>query len=478
VNSAPLILTDGALALSEPKAVGARGSTKVLTASSLGSCLVFISSAVVTVALAAIGQDLRLSPLDLQWVMNAELLPLAALTLVAGALGDRFGQKRIFLSGIGLFGLGAATIGFAPGFAPLIVGRFLQGLGEALILPNGLSVLGQAFPADKKARAVGIWSAAAAVASGIAPAIAGAILDHGSWRTTFLMLLPVAAGALAVGALWIPKDSLTSHPRVDVGGAALSIVGLGGLGAGLTSVTNGSGLILWVLVTLIVGLGALASLIVTERRLGDNAMLPPSLFASRSVVGANLFTALLYGPFTVMLTLIPFVMIQGVHMPTLLAGLAFIPLQVLITVVSPLAGMLCRRFGRRLPLFAGGAVVALGCAMALRIGPNATYWADIFPSILLLALGMSLAIAPLTTLVLTSVESDRAGTASGVNGAVSRAGSLFAIALLGGVLQQDGSQLFSGFHMAVAVATFTCVLATLAVFIIEPGPHVDFIPRN
>jgi MFS family permease len=242
VSSASLILTDGSLALSEPKAVGAQGSTKVLAASSLGSCLVFVSSAVVTVALAAIGRDMRLSPLDLQWVMNAELLPLAALTLVAGALGDRFGQKRIFLAGIALFGLGAAAIGFAPSFALLIVGRFLQGLGEALILPNGLSVLGQAFPADKKARAVGIWSE--------------------------------------------------------------------------------------------------------------------------------------------------------------------------------------------------------------------------------------------TTLVLTSVESDRAGTASGVNSAVSRAGSLFAIALLGGVLQQGGPQLFSGFHMAMAVAAVACVLATLAVFIIEPGPHVDFIPRD
>jgi MFS family permease len=329
VSSASLILTDGGLALSERKAIGAQGSTKVLAASSLGSCLVFVSGAVVTVALAAIGRDMRLSPLDLQWVMNAELLPLAALTLVAGALGDRFGQKRIFLSGIAVYGLGAAAIGFAPSFAPLIVGRFLQGLGEAAILPNGLSVLGQAFPADKKARAVGIWSAAAAVASGVAPAIAGAILDiHGSWRTCFLMLLPVVAGALAVGAVWIPKDSPTSHVRVDAGGAVLSTVGLGGLGAGLTSLTNGSGLTLWVLVTPIVGLGGLAGLIVTERRLGDNAMLPPSLFASRSVVGANLFTALLYGPFTVMLTLIPFVMIRGAHLPTLVAGLAFIPLQV------------------------------------------------------------------------------------------------------------------------------------------------------
>jgi EmrB/QacA subfamily drug resistance transporter len=478
VSSASLILTDRGLALSEPKAVDAQGNTKVLAASSLGCCLVFVSTAVVTIALAAIGRDMRLSPLDLQWVMNAELLPLVAVTLVAGALGDRFGQKRIFLVGIGLYGMGAAAISFAPSFASLIVGRCLQGLGEAVILPNGLSVLGRAFPADKKARAVGIWSAAAAVASGAAPAIAGAILDHGSWRMTFLMLLPVVAGALAVGAVWIPKDAPTSHARADVGGAVLSAVGLGGLGAGLTNLTNGFGSSPWVLVTLIVGLGGLAGFIVIQRRLGDSAMLPPSLFASRSVVGANLFTALLYGPFTVMLTLIPFVMIRGAHLPALVAGLAFIPLQVLITVVSPLAGVLCRRFGRRVPLFAGGAVVALGCFLALRVGPNAAYWADIFPSILLLAFGMSLAVAPLTTLVLTSVEPDRAGTVSGVNSAVSRAGSLFAIALLGGVLQQGGPQLFSGFRIAMAVAAVTCVLATLAVFIIEPGPHVDFIPQD
>jgi MFS family permease len=150
VSSASLILTDGGLALSEPKAVGAQGSSKVLAASSLGSSLVFVSSSVVTVALAAIGRDMRLSPLDLQWVMNAELLPLAALTLVAGALGDRFGQKRIFLAGIASYGLGATAIGFAPSFAPLVVGRFLQGLGGALILPMAFPCSGGAFPPTRK----------------------------------------------------------------------------------------------------------------------------------------------------------------------------------------------------------------------------------------------------------------------------------------------------------------------------------------
>jgi predicted MFS family arabinose efflux permease len=292
------------------------------------------------------------------------------------------------------------------------------------------------------------------------------------------MLVPVVVGALIVAALWIPEDSLAESPRLDARGAILSTSGLGGIGAGLTSLTNGSGMSLWVFATLAVGLGSVSSLIAHERRMGDNAMLPPSLFASRSVLGANLFTALLYGAFTVMLTLVPFLMIRGLRLSTLVAGLALIPLQVLIAVVSPLAGRFCRRFGRRLPLFAGGAAVAAGCAISLRIGPVASYWADIFPAISLVALGMSLAIAPLTTLVLTSVDPDRAGTAAGVNSAVSRAGSLLAIALLGGVLRQGGPQLFAGFHMAMGAASIACVLATLAVFIVEPGPHVDFVRQG
>ncbi|SBV32336.1 conserved membrane protein of unknown function [uncultured Sphingopyxis sp.] len=478
MSGAPLTLSDGGLALTEPEVVGERRRTMVLAASSLGSCLVFVSGAVVAVALAEIGRDLRLSPLDLQWVINAELLPLAALTLTAGALGDRFGHKLMFLAGIALFGLGAGAIILAPGFGALVAGRFVQGLGEALILPNGLSVLGQAFPADRKARAVGIWSAAGAVASGAGPAIAGAMLDEGSWRSAFLMLLPLVAAALAAGAAWIPGDRRGRGARVDAGGAVLSIVGLGGLGAGLTGLTNGSGSGTWVFAALLAGLSCLAALFLTQRRLGERAMLPPSVFASRSVVGANLFTALLYGAFAVMLTLIPFVMIRGAQLPASLAGLAFLPLQLLITAVSPLAGTLCRRFGRRLPLFAGAAVVASACLLSLGIGSNAAYWEDIFPPILLLALGMSLAIAPLTTLVLTSVDADRAGTAAGINSAVSRAGSLIAIAMLGGVLQQGGPQLFSGFYAAMIGAAIASLLAALAVFIIEPGPHVDFIPRG
>jgi EmrB/QacA subfamily drug resistance transporter len=439
---------------------------------------VFLSGSVVTVALASIGLELNLSPGELQWVMNAELLPLAALTLVAGALGDRFGRKRMFLGGIALFGVGAVGTAVAPGWAALIGARFLAGLGEALVLPNGLSLLGQAFPADSKARAVGIWSAVAAVASAVGPAIAGAMIDRGTWRSAFLMPLPIVIAALVLGSLWIPNDVQNDRSSVDIAGAILSTIGLGGLGASLTRLTDGAGLSMSALGPLTLGALSLAVLVRVERRLGDRAMLPPALFQSRSVVGANLFTLLLYGPFTVVLTLIPFFMIRGVHLSPVLAGVAFIPLQVLITVVSPLAGMLCRRFGRRPPLIVGGVITALACALALRIEPEASYWYDIFPPILLLAIGMSLAIAPLATLVLTSVDPDRAGTAAGINSAVSRAGGLLAVALLGGVLQQREPKLTVGFQASMAISAAVCVLAALAALVIEPGPHVDFRPAD
>ena len=202
-------------------------------------------------------------------------------------------------------------------------------------------------------------------------------------------------------------------------------------------------------------------------------MLPPVLFAARTVVSLNVFTLALYGAFAANLTLIPFVMIKGANLSALVAGLAFIPLQILITVVSPMASILCSRFGRRLPLVAGAIMTGLGCAAALRIGVDAQYWRDIFPAVLLIALGMSLALAPMTTLVLTSVDANHAATASGFNSAVSRAGSLAAVALLGSILQQSGAELIGGFHEAMLVSAAACIVAALAGFSIAPPPEAD-----
>ena len=477
MSGAPQILSDSAVALSQTKRSWIAGSNAVLIAASAAGCLVFVTSAVVPVALPAIGLDLRLSPSELQWLINAELLPLSALTLIAGALGDRYGQKRILVLGIALFGAGVLWLSLATSWLGLVLARFTQGLAEALILPSSLSVLGQAFPADLRARAIGFWSAAAAVACAIAPAIAGALLDAGSWRWVFGMLGPLIIVALGLATAYIPNHAPTRGEPIDLAGGLTSTLMLAGFGIALTRLTSGAGLDAPATIASGVGFASLAALVVVERRRGDRAMLPPALLASRSIVGSSLYTALLYGPFAVVLTLIPYVMIRGAHLSTTLTGLAFIPLQVSITIVSPWAGALCRRFGRRSPLILGAVVVALSCVAALRIGEGATYWRDIFPAVLLLAFGMSLAIAPLTTLVLTSVELDRAGTAAGVNGATSRAGSLLAVALLGGVLEQDGAALFVEFRAAMIASALACVAAAISVLIIEPGPHLDFFPR-
>jgi MFS family permease len=447
-----------ATASSAPKA----RSGAILAASSAGSCLVFVSGSIVNVALASIGRGLSLSAAELQWVLNAEMLPLAALTLVGGALGDRFGNKQVFLFGIGLFFLASLGCGLAPSWLALVAARFLLGIGEALILPTGLSILGQAFPSDRKSRAVGIWSASAAVASAIAPALAGLILDHTTWRAVFWMQAPLAGIAFILAAAWAPKSVPRPGAVIDIAASVLSVVGLGALGWTLMALTKGADGRL--AVGLLVAVAAIAALVRLEVRRDDRAMLPPALFASRTVIALSLFTAALYGAFTTILTLIPFVIIKGVHLSALTAGLAFIPLQILITGVSPLAPLLCARFGHSLPLAVGAIVTGLGCVVALRIGIDARYWFDIFPTVAVVAVGLSMAIAPMTTLVLTSVDNLHAATASGFNGAMSRAGSLAAIALLGGVLQQSGANLIYGFHIAMMACAGACFIAALAAF--------------
>ena len=449
---------------------GTASGTKALAASTVGSSLVFLSGSVISVALPAIQNGLDFSGADVQWMLSAELLPLAALAMTGGALGDRYGRRNIFLAGGALFLFASVLAGLANGLSTMLSARFLQGLAEALILSNGLTIVGQAYPLDKKSKAIGIWSGSIAVICAVGPAIAGFLLDHMSWRVAFFINTPLAVLGILMTWFWIPRDPVLKSGDLDIGAAILSAAALGCLGWSLTNASNRAGLSPTVIVGFVVCIVALILLVRLERRRGDNAMLPPTLLGSRTLMGINLYTALLYGVSAVLSTMIPYTMIRGSGLTAGVAGTAFIPLQVLMAAISPLAPVVCGRIGHRAPLAIGAVITAAGCALMLRITPGMNYWLGYFPPILTISVGISFAVAPLTTLVLTSVDDKYAGTASGFNGAISRVGSLVAITLLGGLLSGVGEVSVNHMHTAMLCCAIACLTSAVAILLLVPQP--------
>jgi len=443
---------------------------KALAASTIGSSLVFLSGSVISVALPAIRDGLHFSSVDVQWALNAELLPLAALSMTGGALGDRHGRRNVFLLGGVLFLFASVWACFASGLTSLLFARLMQGFAEALILPNGLTIVGQAFPIAEKSRAIGIWSGSIAAISAVGPALAGYLIDHLDWRAAFLINVPLATAGIVLTWLWVPRDAVRGDRPIDVAGAMLSAIALGSLGWSLTMASSRGGISTMAVAGIVVCIAASALLVGVERRRGDTAMLPSPLFGSATLAGINLYTALLYGAFAVLLTMIPYTMIRGSGMTARIAGTAFIPLQIMMATISPLAPILCARIGHRAPLAIGAVLTALGCALTLRISPGMGYWFGYFPAILVMSAGMSLAVAPLTTLVLTSVADKYAGVASGFNGAISRTGSLIAIALLGNLLTGVGATSLAHMHSAMIVGAAACLAAAAAIQLLVPDP--------
>jgi MFS family permease len=473
MTSVAQIIRDFTVALAEPHDATKPGSSKTLVASIAGSSLVFVSGAVVNVALSAIGHDMKLDAAQIQWLVNAELLPLAALSMVGGSLGDRFGRKRMFILGMAVF-LGASLMAArSDHWTTLLISRLLQGTSNALILPNGLTIIGQAFPMESKSKAVGIWSGSIAIASAFAPALAGFLLVHFTWRSVFLLNIPIVLLAILCSAHWIPKDDALTDKKVDIAAAGISTLSLGALGWALTVLSNGVGGLALPLAAVIVSAVGVFVLIAEERKRGDDAMLPPALFSSTTIVGINVFTVLLYGALSVILTVVPYAIIRGAGQSAIIAGAAFIPLQVLMALISPLAPVICDRIGHRYPLVIGAVVTAAGCALGGGALPSTDYWSGFFPGILLISFGLSIAIAPLTTLVLTSVGEAYSGIAAGFNGATSRVGSLIAVALLGGVLRHSGPSLIEYMHKTMLVCAVVCILAALSVLLLIPKPNAS-----
>lgn len=423
-----------------------------LIACILASSLSFVEGSVLNVALPAIRASYGAGAQDVQWVVNAYLLPLSALLLLGGALGDHFGRRRLLVVGTAIFAVTSLVCALAPSLPVLLGARAAQGIGAALLLPNSLALLNAAFQGEKRGRAVGIWAASGAAMAAVAPLIGGWLVGSVGWPAIFYINLPLAIGAILLALRFVTESRESGAGRTDYAGALLATAGLGGLTYALTLWSATRQFSTPAVVALIVGAVMLAGFLWVEHHRGKLAMMPIELFRNRCFSGLNLLTFLLYGAFGAAMLLIPYVLISSGGYSPVQAGLAMLPLPILMTAVSPTMGGLAARIGPRIPLTVGPLIVGVGMLLLWLIHEDGSYWTGTFPAILVMALGMTIAVAPLTSSVLGSVEEQHVAMASGFNSAVARTGGLIATALLGSVLASEGSTMFAGFHTAMMVA--------------------------
>jgi EmrB/QacA subfamily drug resistance transporter len=471
VSTALPPICDRAIAEAVPAGAAVpRHARMVLATCILASSLAFVDGSVVNVGLPAIGASLHAGGAGLSSVINGYLLPLSALLLIGGACGDRYGRRRVLVLGIGLFALASLSCAAAPSLAWLVAGRVLQGAGAALLLPNSLAILGASFTGEARGRAVGIWAAVGAAGGAAGPLLGGWLIDAIGWRMIFLINLPIAALAVLLASRCLVNDTNPSPPALDLAGAAMATLGLAALTWGLTR-AGAEGLDRTAWAALGAGLVMLGLLLYVEKHRADNAMLPMSLFGAPGFAGLNVLTLFLYGALGALLVLLPFVLIEAAGYSATAAGAALIPLPVVIALGSPVMGRLAGKIGARGPLTLGPVVVAAGFLLATRISPGASYWTTTLPAVLVIAAGMAGAVAPLTTAVLSSVDREHTGLASGFNSAVARLGGLIATALLGAVLSSRGAALVESFHLVAIGSGFAALIAGVSGFVsaAEPG---------
>ena len=420
----------------------------VLAATVLASAMAFLDATVVNIALPAIGRDLDAGVSGLTWTVNAYTLALAALVLVGGSLGDRFGRRGVFMVGVGWFGLASLACAVAPSIEVLVIVRALQGVGAALLTPGALAILQSTFREEDRSRAIGAWSGLAGLAGALGPFLGGWLVGLGSWRWVFVINVPLVVAVLAIAVRHLPKDGgLPVARRLDVGGALLAALGLGALTYALTASSQGGVGSLAVGTAAGVATMVLAGFALWERVVVD-PMLPFDLFTIACFSVTNVVTFLVYaGLGGVFFWLVVTLQVVSGWRP-LAAGLALLPVTVLMLVFSPRAGALGERLGPRIPMTVGPLVAAAGVALLAGIGPHAGFFGDVLPGTFLLGAGLTVTVTPLTATVLGAVEADRAGLASGVNNAVARTGGLVLVAVLPGLTRLGGG----GFGDPVALA--------------------------
>jgi EmrB/QacA subfamily drug resistance transporter len=406
----------------------------VLAASVLGSSLAFVDGTVVNVALPAIQRELHASVYQAQWVVESYALLLAALLLVGGALGDRLGRRRVFLLGVGVFAAASVACALSQTVRQLIAARAVQGVGAALLVPGSLALISASFPEQERGRAFGTWAAFSGITSAVGPLLGGYLIDRLSWAWAFAVNVPLAAIVLAITWARVPESRRPGPaPRLDLPGAVLATLGLGGLVFFFIEAPARGWGAPAVLLALAIGLAALVAFFFVERR-HPAPMLPFALLRNRNFAAANLLTLLLYAALGGGLFFLPLNLIQVQGLSATAAGAALLPFVAIMFLLSRWAGGLVDRRGARGPLVAGPLIAAAGFVLLAWPGTAASYWTGFLPGVAVLGLGVTIAVAPLTTTVMNSVAADAVGTASGVNNALSRVAGVLAIAMFGALM--------------------------------------------
>ncbi|MBZ3906846.1 MFS transporter [Streptomyces griseiscabiei] len=461
----------------------------ILLTTILGSSMAMLDSTVVNVALPRIGLDLDADLASLQWIVNAYTLTLAGLILLGGALGDRFGRRKVFVVGVVWFAAASLLCGIAPNGGVLIAARALQGVGGALLTPGSLALIQASFHPDDRARAVGLWSGFGGIGAAVGPFLGGWLVDGPGWRWVFLLNVPLALLCVPIALRHVPESAGgtsrsseaesgggRSHDRgFDILGAVLGAASLAFITYALIEARTGT---LAVAVTALAGVAAAVAFVYVERHRAD-PMMPPEIFASRQFTAVNIVTLFVYAAFGgfFFLAALQLQVVSGYS--ALGAGAALLPITVLMLLLSARAGALGERVGPRIPLTVGPLLCAAGVLLMLRVGQDASYLTDVLPALLVMGLGMVTLVAPLTATVLASVTTDHAGLASGINNAAARAAGLLAVAALpliagmGPEAYRSATQFDSAFNTAMIVCAVVLLAASAVAYATVRRPAPD-----
>ncbi|TCR80801.1 MFS transporter [Rhizobium sp. BK376] len=424
----------------------------VLPISILGSSLGFIDSSVVNIGVPTIQDHLNASLATIQWVTNGYLLTLASLVLLGGATGDRYGSLRVFVIGLIVFALASIGCGIAPSAAVLVGARIVQGAGAAFLIPTSLALISQAYKGEARGRAIGTWAAAGGLLMALGPPFGGFLINVAGWRSIFFINIPLAALAIYLSGMIRTAGGRLDDRSLDVPGALLAIATLAALTYGLIVLGEGMARAGAIAIAAAVPLAVVFLLI--EHR-SAMPMMPLKLFGSRTFAGANALTVILYGGLGAAIFMLPFSMIRAHHYSSIAAGLAFLPLSLILGLGSRLSGSLADAVGNRLPLTIGPLIAGAGFA-TLALSANGENYATTFlPGLLIVGLGMTLAVPALTTAVFDSVADSDSGAASGINNAAARTGSLLATAALGIAF---GSERMAAMSIEVLTSAYTSVM--------------------